>query len=164
MTYEETLELLILQYPGKTHLKVEEVARVLNQHPDTVRERMRSGDLPKAEKNNGIWEVSIPDMARIRTPPSKAPQIPSPPVIVGGARRRRAVVMNYRTDRFWAQVARVLGDIETADALDLRAQDLYDEQVRLYLLDRAEKRRAQLAAIATSARADDPSAGRLKDL
>lgn len=39
MTYEETLELLILQYPGKTHLKVEEVARVLNQHPDTVRER-----------------------------------------------------------------------------------------------------------------------------
>lgn len=157
MTYEEDLNLLILQYPGKTHLTAEEAAKVLNQHPATVRERMRNGELPKAEKNNGIWEISIPDMARIRAPAPKVPQIPPPPVIVGGARRCEAVVMNYHRDRFSAQVARILRDAETADALDTRAWTEYDEQVRLYLLERAERRRAGLLGIATQARPLQPS-------
>ena len=90
---QRMIDLLILQYPGKTHLTAEETAKVLNQNPYTVRERMRNGELPKATKNNGIWEISIPDLAEIREPTKKAPQIPATPVVVGGARRRKAVVM-----------------------------------------------------------------------
>ena len=154
---QRMIDLLILQYPGKTHLTAEETAKVLNQNPYTVRERMRNGELPKATKNNGIWEISIPDLAEIREPTKKAPQIPATPVVVGGARRRKAVVMNFRRDRFWAQVARALGDIETADALDGRAQAEYDEQVRLFQLERAERRRAGLMAIAVQAHPLEPS-------
>ncbi|GEM_PF-1343612 len=154
---QRMIELLILQYPGKTHLTAEETAKVLNQNPYTVRERMRNGELPKATKNNGIWEISIPDLAEIREPTKKAPQIPATPVVVGGARRRKAVVMNFRRDRFWAQVARALGDIETADALDGRAQAEYDEQVRLFQLERAVRRRAGLMAIAVQAHPLEPS-------
>ena len=86
---QRMIDLLILQYPGKTHLTAEETAKVLNQNPYTVRERMRNGELPKATKNNGIWEISIPDLAEIREPTKKAPQIPATPVVVGGARRRK---------------------------------------------------------------------------
>lgn len=154
---QRMIELLILQYPGKTHLTAEETAKVLNQNPYTVRERMRNGELPKATKNNGIWEISIPDLAEIREPTKKAPQIPATPVVVGGTRRRKAVVMNFRRDRFWAQVARALGDIETADALDGRAQAEYDEQVRLFQLERAVRRRAGLMAIAVQAHPLEPS-------
>ena len=154
---QRMIDLLILQYPGKTHLTAEETAKVLNQSPYTVRERMRNGELPKATKNNGIWEISIPDLAEIREPTKKAPQIPATPVVVGGARRRKAVVMNFRRDRFWAQVARALGDIETADALDGRAQAEYDEQVRLFQLERAVRRRAGLMAIAVQAHPLEPS-------
>ena len=154
---QRMIDLLILQYPGKTHLTAEETAKVLNQNPYTVRERMRNGELPKATKNNGIWEISIPDLAEIREPTKKAPQIPATPVVVGGARRRKAVVMNFRRDRFWAQVARALGDIETADALDGRAQAEYDEQVRLFQLEHAERRRAGLMAIAVQAHPLEPS-------
>ena len=154
---QRMIELLILQYPGKTHLTAEETAKVLNQNPYTVRERMRNGELPKATKNNGIWEISIPDLAEIREPTKKAPQVPATPVVVGGARRRKAVVMNFRRDRFWAQVARALGDIETADALDGRAQAEYDEQVRLFQLERAVRRRAGLMAIAVQAHPLEPS-------
>ena len=153
---QRMIDLLILQYPGKTHLTAEETAKVLNQNPYTVRERMRNGELPKATKNNGIWEISIPDLAEIREPTKKAPQIPATPVVVGGARRRKAVVMNFRRDRFWAQVARALGDFETADALDGRAQTGYDEQVRLFQLERAERRRAGLMAIAVQAHPLEP--------
>ena len=154
---QRMIDLLILQYPGKTHLTAEETAKVLNQNPYTVRERMRNGELPKATKNNGIWEISIPDLAEIREPTKKAPQMPATPVVVGGARRRKAVVMNFRRDRFWAQVARALGDIETADALDGRAQAEYDEQVRLFQLERAVRRRAGLMAIAVQAHPLEPS-------
>ena len=154
---QRMIDLLILQYPGKTHLTAEETAKVLNQNPYTVRERMRNGELPKATKNNGIWEISIPDLAEIREPTKKAPQIPATPVVVGGARRRKAVVMNFRRDRFWAQVARALGDVETADALDGRAQAEYDEQVRLFQLERAERRRAGLMGIAVQAHPLEPS-------
>ena len=154
---QRMIDLLILQYPGKTHLTAEETAKVLNQNPYTVRERMRNGELPKATKNNGIWEISIPDLAEIREPTKKAPQVPATPVVVGGARRRKAVVMNFRRDRFWAQVARALGDIETADALDGRAQAEYDEQVRLFQLEHAERRRAGLMAIAVQALPLKPS-------
>ena len=154
---QRMLDLLILQYPGKTHLTAEETAKVLNQNPYTVRERMRNGELPKATKNNGIWEISIPDLAEIREPTKKAPQIPATPVVVGGARRRKAVVMNFRRERFWAQVARALGDFETADALDGRAQAEYDEQVRLFQLERAVRRRAGLMAIAVQAHPLEPS-------
>ena len=154
---QRMIDLLILQYPGKTHLTAEETAKVLNQSPYTVRERMRNGELPKATKNNGIWEISIPDLAEIREPTKKAPQIPATPLVVGGARRRKAVVMNVRRDRFWAQVARALGDIETADALDGRAQAEYDEQVRLFQLERAVRRRAGLMAIAVQAHPLEPS-------
>ena len=154
---QRMIDLLILQYPGETHLTAEETAKVLNQNPYTVRERMRNGELPKATKNNGIWEISIPDLAEIREPTKKAPQIPATPVVVGGARRRKAVVMNFRRDRFWAQVARALGDIETADALDGRAQAEYDEQVRLFQLERAVRRRAGLMAIAVQAHPLEPS-------
>ncbi len=154
---QRMIDLLILQYPGKTHLTAEETAKVLNQNPYTVRERMRNGELPKATKNNGIWEISIPDLAEIREPTKKAPQIPATPVVVGGARRRKAVVMNFRRDRFWAQVARALGDFETAGALDGRAQAEYDEQVRLFQLERAERRRAGLMAIAVQAHPLEPS-------
>ena len=154
---QRMIDLLILQYPGKTHLTAEETAKVLNQNPYTVRERMRNGELPKATKNNGIWEISIPDLAEIREPTKKAPQIPATPVVVGGARRRKAVVMNFRRDRFWAQVARALGDFETADALDGRAQAEYDEQVRLFQLEHAERRRAGLMAIAVQAHPLEPS-------
>ena len=154
---QRMIDLLILQYPGKTQLTAEETAKVLNQNPYTVRERMRNGELPKATKNNGIWEISIPDLAEIREPTKKAPQIPATPVVVGGARRRKAVVMNFRRDRFWAQVARALGDIETADALDGRAQAEYDEQVRLFQLERAVRRRAGLMAIAVQAHPLEPS-------
>ena len=153
---QRMIDLLILQYPGKTHLTAEETAKVLNQNPYTVRERMRNGELPKATKNNGIWEISIPDLAEIREPTKKAPQIPATPVVVGGARRRKAVVMNFRRDRIWAQVARALGDIETADALDGRAQAEYDEQVRLFQLERAVRRRAGLMAIAVQAHPLEP--------
>ena len=149
---QRMIDLLILQYPGKTHLTAADPAKVLTQHPYTVRERRRNGELPKATKNNGIWEISIPDLAEIREPTNKAPQIPATPVVVGGARRRKAVVMNFRRDRFWAQVARALGDVETADALDRRAQAEYDEQVRLYLLERAGRHRAGLRKIAGQAR------------
>ena len=154
---QRMIDLLILQYPGKTHLTAEETAKVLNQNPYTVRERMRNGELPKATKNNGIWEISIPDLAEIREPTKKAPQVPATPVVVGGARRRKAVVMNFRRERFWAQVARALGDIETADALDGRAQAEYDEQVRLFQLERAVRRRAGLMAIAVQAHPLEPS-------
>ena len=153
---QRMIDLLILQYPGKTHLTAEETAKVLNQNPYTVRERMRNGELPKATKNNGIWEISIPDLAEIREPTKKAPQIPATPVVVDGARRRKAVVMNFRRDRFWAQVARALGDFETADVLDGRAQAEYDEQVRLFQLERAERRRAGLMAIAVQAHPLEP--------
>ena len=153
---QRMIDLLILQYPGKTHLTAEETAKVLNQNPYTVRERMRNGELPKATKNNGIWEISIPDLAEIREPTKKAPQVPATPVVVGGARRRKAVVMNFRRDRFWAQVARALGDFETADALDGRAQAEYDEQVRLFQLEHAERRRAGLMAIAVQAHPLEP--------
>ena len=153
---QRMIGLLILQYPGKTHLTAEETAKVLNQNPYTVRERMRNGELPKATKNNGIWEISIPDLAEIREPTKKAPQVPATPVVVGGARRRKAVVMNFRRDRFWAQVARALGDFETADALDGRAQAEYDEQVRLFQLEHAERRRAGLMAIAVQAHPLEP--------
>ena len=153
---QRMIDLLILQYPGKTHLTAEETAKVLNQNPYTVRERMRNGELPKATKNNGIWEISIPDLAEIREPTKKAPQIPATPVVVGGARRRKAVVMNFRRERFWAQVARALGDFETADALDGRAQAEYDEQVRLFQLEHAERRRAGLMAIAVQAHPLEP--------
>lgn len=154
---QRMIDLLILQYPGKTHLTAEETAKVLNQNPYTVRERMRNGELPKATKNNGIWEISIPDLAEIREPTKKTPQTPATPVVVGGARRRKAVVMNFRRNRFWAQVARALGDVETADALDRRAQAEYDEHVRLFQLERAERRRAVLMAIAVQARPLEPS-------
>ena len=154
---QRMIDLLILQYPGKTHLTAEETAKVLNQNPYTVRERMRNGELPKATKNNGIWEISIPDLAEIREPTKKAPQVPATPVVVGGARRRKAVVMNFRRERFWAQVARALGDFETADALDGRAQAEYDEQVRLFQLEHAERRRAGLMAIAVQAHPLEPS-------
>ena len=153
---QRMIDLLILQYPGKTHLTAEETAKVLNQNPYTVRERMRNGELPKATKNNGIWEISIPDLAEIREPTKKSPQIPATPVVVGGARRRKAVVMNFRRNRFWAQVARALGDVETADALDRRAQAEYDEQVRLFQLEHAERRRAGLMAIAVQAHPLEP--------
>ena len=153
---QRMIDLLILQYPGKTHLTAEETAKVLNQNPYTVRERMRNGELPKATKNNGIWEISIPDLAEIREPTKKAPQVPATPVVVGGARRRKAVVMNFRRERFWAQVARALGDFETADALDGRAQAEYDEQVRLFQLERAVRRRAGLMAIAVQAHPLEP--------
>ena len=153
---QRMIDLLILQYPGKTHLTAEETAKVLNQNPYTVRERMRNGELPKATKNNGIWEISIPDLAEIREPTKKAPQVPATPVVVGGARRRKAVVMNFRRNRFWAQVARALGDVETADALDRRAQAEYDEQVRLFQLEHAERRRAGLMAIAVQAHPLEP--------
>ena len=153
---QRMIDLLILQYPGKTHLTAEETAKVLNQNPYTVRERMRNGELPKATKNNGIWEISIPDLAEIREPTKKAPQIPATPVVVGGARRRKAVVMNFRRERFWAQVARALGDFETADALDGRAQAEYDEQVRLFQLEHAGRRRAGLMAIAVQAHPLEP--------
>ena len=65
--------------------------------------------------------------------------------------------MSFRRDRFWAQVARALGDIETADALDGRAQAEYDEQVRLFQLERAVRRRAGLMAIAVQAHPLEPS-------
>ena len=161
---QRMIDLLILQYPGKTHLTAEETAKVLNQNPYTVRERMRNGELPKATKNNGIWEISIPDLAEIREPTKKAPQIPATPVVVGGARRRKAVVMNFRRDRFWAQVARALGDFETADALDGRAQAEYDEQVRLFQLERAERRRAGLMVIAVQAHPLEPGDDELSGL
>ena len=154
---QRMIDLLILQYPGKTHLTAEETAKVLNQNPYTVRERMRNGELPKATKNNGIWEISIPDLAEIREPTKKAPQIPATPVVVGAARRRKAVVMNFRRDRFWAQVARALGDIETADALDGRAQAEYAEHVLLFQLERAVRSRAGLMAIAVQAHPLEPS-------
>ena len=149
---ERMLDLLIRQWPGKTHLSAEETAKVLMQHPYTVRERMRNGDLPGAVKRDGTWKMPLPDLAEQLEPTPKAPQIPPPPVIVGGARRRKAVVMNYHRDRFWAQVARALGDIETADALNQRAQDLYDEQVRAFLLERTERRRAGLMEVAARVR------------
>lgn len=160
---ERMLELLIRQWPGKTHLSAEETAKVLMQHPYTVRERMRNGELPGAVKRDGTWKMPLPDLAEHLEPTPKAPQIPSPPVIVGGARRRKAVVMNYRRDRFWAQVARALGDMDTADMLDQAAQDLYDSEVGAYLRERAERRRAQLAAVA-AALANDVDPGPLKDL
>lgn len=160
---ERMLDLLIRQWPGKTHLSAEETAKVLMQHPYTVRERMRNGELPGAVKRDGTWKMPLPDLAEHLEPTPKAPQIPSPPVIVGGARRRKAVVMNYRRDRFWAQVARALGDMDTADMLDQAAQDLYDGEVREYLVERAERRRAQLAAVA-AALANDVDPGPLKDL
>lgn len=72
--------------------------------------------------------------------------------------------MNYRRDRFWAQVAGALGDIETADMLDQAAQDLYDGEVREYLVERAERRRAQLAVIAAATRDDGSDMDRSKDL
>lgn len=153
---QRMIELLLLQYPGKTHLTAEETAKVLNQNPYTVRERMRNGELPKATKNNGTWEIFIPDLAEVREPTKKAPQIPSTPVVVGGARRRKAMVMNFRRDRFWAQVARALGDFETADSLDGRAQADYDEQVRVFQLERAERRWAGLKAIEAQAHPLEP--------
>ncbi|MBN4938378.1 hypothetical protein ABE583_11175 [Stenotrophomonas sp. TWI143] len=149
---ERMLDLLIRQWPGKTHLSAEETAKVLMQHPYTVRERMRNGELPGAVKRDGTWKMPLPDLAEHLEPTPKAPQIPSPPVIVGGARRRKAVVMNYHRDRFWAQVARALGDMEAADMLDQAAQYLYDGEVREYLVERAERRRLLLAGTARRAR------------
>lgn len=53
-------------------------------------------------------------------------------------------------------MAWALGDIETADALNQRAQDLYDEQVRAFLLERAERRRAGLMEVAARVRRPEP--------
>lgn len=149
---ERMLDLLLRQWPGRTHLTAEETAKVLMQNPYTVRERMRNGDLPGAVKKDGIWKMPLPDLAEVIEPTQKAPQIPPLPVVLGGASRRKAVVMNYHRDRFWAQVAQALGDIESADALAQRAQDLYDEQVRAFLLERAERRRAGLMEVAARVR------------
>lgn len=149
---ERMLDLLVRQWPGKTHLSAEETAKVLMQHPYTVRERMRNGELPGAVKRDGTWKMPLPDLAEHLEPTPKGPQIPALPVIVGGARRRKAVVMNYHRDRFWAQVARALGEVETADALDQAAQYLYDSEVQGYLVERAERRRLQLAALSEQAR------------
>ena len=80
---ERMLDLLLRQWPGKTHLSAEETAKVLMQHPYTVRERMRNGELPGAEKRDGIWKMPLPDLAEHIEPTPKAPQIPPPPVIVG---------------------------------------------------------------------------------
>jgi len=149
---QRMLDLLIKQWPGKTHLTAEQTATVLNQNPYTVRERMRNGSLPGAQKNNGIWEIALPDLAEIREPTNAPPPIPQPPVRATGARRRRAVVMNYHRDRFWAQVARALGDIDTADALDQAAQAQYDQAVEEYLTQRAQRRKSLLAALAAETR------------
>jgi len=148
---ERMLDLLLRQWPGKTHLSAEETAKVLMQHPHTVRERMRNGELPGAVKRDGTWKMPLPDLAEHLEPSPRAPQIPPRPIIVGGARRRKAVVMNYHRDRFWAQVARVLGDVETADALDQRAQDRYESEIREYLVERAQRRRSLLGAMAGQA-------------
>ena len=161
---ERMLDLLLRQWPGRTHLSAEETAKVLMQHPYTVRERMRNGELPGAVKRDGTWKMPLPDLAEHLEPPLKAPQIPPRPVIVGGARRRKAVVMNYHRDRFWAQVARALGEIETADLLDHAAQDLYDSEAGTYLTQRAELRRAKLAAVASATKANDYEEGQPKDL
>ena len=88
---ERMLDLLIRQWPGETHLTAEETAKVLKQHPYTVRERMRNGELPGAEKRDGIWKMPLPDLAEHIEPTPKAPQIPPPPVIVGAARRRNGL-------------------------------------------------------------------------
>ena len=82
---ERMLDLLLRQWPGKTHLSAEETAKVLMQHPYTVRERMRNGELPGAEKRDGIWKMPLPDLAEHIEPTPKAPQISPPPVIVGAA-------------------------------------------------------------------------------
>lgn len=106
------LDLLLRQWPGKVALSPEEVAIVLGKQPETVREKMRQGTLPGATKRGGRWQMPLPDLAEVLEPTPAAPAPALPPRQASGlspSRRRRAIVMNYRTDMFWAQVARAFG-------------------------------------------------------
>lgn len=139
------LDLLKEQWSRRVALTAEEAATVLMRQPDTIREKMRAGLLPGASRVGGRWQISLPDLAEIIEPTKKAPPIVAPPVLTG-ARRRRAIVMNFGGDRFWAEVARILGDQETADLLDHRADDTYRQARDQYLEERSVRRRAALAA------------------
>lgn len=157
----KTLDLLLRQWPGKVALTPEEVAVVLSRQPDTIRDKMRDGSLPGAVKRGGRWVLPLPDLADYIDPPDKSPPpvLPAAPVLAKGVaptRRRRAIVMNYRTDLFWAQVAHALGALDTADMLESRAKQLRAQYTMDYLTDRAERRREQLMAIAGL---PDPASG-----
>lgn len=145
------LDLLLRQWPGKVALTPEEVAVVLSKQPETIREKMRQGSLPGAKKQGGRWVMPLPDLADYIEPPQSAPPLTtSTPVkrTSSGPHRRRAVVMNYRTDMFWGQVARAMGEHEYAEQLQARAEQARQQYVMEYLADRAARRRAQLMEIA----------------
>lgn len=145
------LDLLLRQWPGKVALTPEEVAVVLSKQPETIRDKMREGSLPGAKKQGGRWVMPLPDLADYIEPPQSAPPLTtSSPVkrTTTGPHRRRAVVMNYRTDIFWGQVAKALGEHELYEELIARAEQAREQYVMEFLAARAERRRAQLMAIA----------------
>lgn len=90
------LELLLRQYPGQVCLNVDQVARVLNRQPETIREWMRAGKLLGARRHNGRWMMPMPDLAEVLEPGQPATALPGLPRLSTskGRRRRRAVVMN----------------------------------------------------------------------
>lgn len=153
------LDLLLRQWPGKVALTPEEVAVVLSKQPETIREKMRDGSLPGAKKQGGRWVLPLPDLADYIEPPQAPPSLPSSSAVkrtATGSRRRRAVVMNYRTDMFWSQVARVLGMHELADELAARAEQVLEKYVMTFLTARAKRRRARLKAIAGRVEEEPP--------
>lgn len=90
------LELLLRQYPGQVCLNVDQVARVLNRQPETIREWMRAGKLLGARRVLGRWMIPLADLAEVLEPEPSAPALPAPPKLAAraGRRRRRAIVMN----------------------------------------------------------------------
>lgn len=90
------LELLLRQYPGQVCLNVDQVARVLNRQPDTIRDWIKAGRLPGARRVLGRWMIPLPDLAEVLEPTPSAPLLPAPSKLAAraGRRRRRAIVMN----------------------------------------------------------------------
>lgn len=90
------LDLLLRQYPGQVCLDVDQVAKVLNRQPDTIRDWIRAGRLPGARRVLGRWMIPLPDLAEVLEPEPSAPAHPAPlrQATMAGRRRRRAIVMN----------------------------------------------------------------------
>jgi len=76
-----TAEIIRERFPGKVVLTVAEVAIVIGQHPDHVRDRLRNGSLvPGLQRDGGRWRVPVESLVeaidRLTAPPGPAKVLP----------------------------------------------------------------------------------------
>lgn len=97
-------------------LDVDELAQVLGKATrgakDHLRERIKNGDIPRAQKVNGRWKVPVDVVAEILEP-TPAPQ-PAPVLPRGGFPARRHSILGdritfVRACEFWGYVCVALG-------------------------------------------------------